>query len=147
MCKTLAKGYARKTSMSKILLKAKVVELRMAEGTELHAHIDHFQSFCVELQKFENDFSGESKTIILLISLPIKYENLLTTMFHGMKMPSLDEAISTLNRSNLHLMVKVSSCKAGKKKVGLGRRRKGDPSRGPTGLKTRNATSVMKRGT
>lgn len=38
--------------MSKAMLKAKVFGLRITEGTKLHAHIDYFQSLCVELQKF-----------------------------------------------------------------------------------------------
>lgn len=52
--------------------------------------------FVLNCRSFEDDLFEESKTKILLISLPNKYENLVMTMLHGMKMSSLDEAIFTL---------------------------------------------------
>ena len=77
-------------------MKQRLFGLRMIEGTKLCDHIDYFQSFCVELQKFEDELLEDSKTVILVNSIPLMYETLVMTMLHRKKMPSLDEAISTL---------------------------------------------------
>ena len=85
-----------KSLMNKTLMMQRLFGPRMTKGTKLCDHIDYFLSLCVELQKFEDELPEDSKSVILVNSLPPIYKNLVMTMLHGTKMPSLDEAISTL---------------------------------------------------
>ena len=92
----LGKRFASKLMMSRLALKRKLFGLRMAEGTDLSAHIDCFNQLITDLRKIEEEFFDENKVIFLLVSLPDSYDHLVTTLLHGSKAPDLEDVITTL---------------------------------------------------
>ena len=67
--------YMTKSLTNKLLLKQRLFALRMKEGTSLKDHLDQLNTLLMELRNMDVKIEDEDAALLLLVSLPLSYEN------------------------------------------------------------------------
>jgi len=92
----LESRYMSKSLTNKLFLKQKLFGLKMAEGADLIQHINTFNQVVSDLQRIDVKFEEEDQPLMLLCSLPISLENLVTTLLWGKETLELEEVTAAL---------------------------------------------------
>jgi len=100
-CKTAAKAwmllerlYLVKTLPNHVYLQLKVYNYRMQESKSLDENIDEFLKMISDLSNLQIQVPDEVQAILILSSLPVKYEMLKETLKYGREGLKLEEVIS-----------------------------------------------------
>lgn len=93
--------YMTKTLSSRLYLKAKFFTFKMADGKNLHDHMDEFNKLCLDLENINVEYDDEDKALVLLHSLPKSYETFVDILKHGRETLSLEDVIGALNSKDL----------------------------------------------
>ncbi|CAM8961498.1 unnamed protein product [Rhodiola kirilowii] len=75
--------YMTKSLTNKLLLKQRLFSLRMQEGTPLRDHLDQLNSILLDLRNIDVKVDDEDAALILLVSLPMSYENFVESFIAG----------------------------------------------------------------
>ena len=124
--------YMTKSLTNKLLLKQRLFGLRMQEGTPLREHLDQLNTILLELRNIDVKIEDEDAALILLVSLPLSYENFVQSFIGGKDTVTLEEVRSALHSRELRhkaagnvtdnqaagLVVSSGKGKLGKKKSG-----------------------------
>lgn len=122
--------YMTKSLTNKLLLKQRLFSLRMQEGTPLREHLDQLNTILLDLRNIDVKIEDEDAALILLVSLPLSYENFVQSFIVGKDTVTLEEVRSALHTRELRhkaagnitdsqaagLVVSSSKGKFGKKK-------------------------------
>ena len=81
--------YMTKSLTNKLLLKQRLFSLCMNEGTPLRYHLDQFNTILLELRNIFVKVENEDAALILLVSLPLSYENFVQSFIVGKDYVSL----------------------------------------------------------
>ena len=93
--------YMTKSLTNKLLLKQRLFGLRMQEGTPLRDHLDQLNTILLELRNIDVKVEDEDAALILLVSLPLSYENFVQSFIVGKDTVSLEEVRSSLHTREL----------------------------------------------
>ncbi|KAJ4715159.1 Retrovirus-related Pol polyprotein from transposon TNT 1-94 [Melia azedarach] len=93
--------YMTKSLTNKLLLKQRLFSLRMQEGMPLRYHLDQLNTILLELRNIDVKVEDEDATLILLVSLPLSYENFVQSFIVGKDTVSLEEVRSSLHTREL----------------------------------------------
>jgi hypothetical protein len=94
--------YMTKSLTNKLMLKRRLFALRMQEGTPLRDHLDQLNTILLELRNIDEEVEDEDAALILLVSLPLSYENFVQSFIVGKDTVSLEEVRSSLHARELH---------------------------------------------
>nr|AAP53866.2 retrotransposon protein, putative, Ty1-copia subclass [Oryza sativa Japonica Group] len=108
----LASLHMSKSLTSKLYLKQQLYGLQVQEESDLRKHVDVFNQLVVDLSKLDVKLDDEDKAIILLCSLPLSYEHVVTTLTHGKDTVKTEEIISSLLARDLRRSKKNEATKA-----------------------------------
>ena len=89
-----------KSLTNKLYLKQKLYGLKMQEGTDLAQHINFFNHIISDLLRIEVKIKVEDQAMVLLCSLPLSYEHLVTTLIWGKDTISVEEITVALLSHN-----------------------------------------------
>ncbi|KAL6195183.1 hypothetical protein ACLB2K_030803 [Fragaria x ananassa] len=89
--------YMTKSLTNKLLLKRRLFSLRMEEGTTLRDHLDQLNTILLELRNIDVKVDDEDAALILLVSLPLLYENFVDSFIGGRDTVTLEEVRSSLH--------------------------------------------------
>ena len=76
----LESRYMLKSLTKKVLLKKKLYDLKMVEGSTLHQHINVFNQIVSDLNRVNVKFDEEDMVLMVLNSLLESYDNLVNTL-------------------------------------------------------------------
>ena len=93
--------YMTKSLTNKLLLKQRLFGLRMAEGTQLREHLEQLNTLLLELRNIDVKIEDEDAALILLVSLPMSFENFVQSFIVGKDTVSLEEVRSALHSREL----------------------------------------------
>ncbi|KAJ4704584.1 Retrovirus-related Pol polyprotein from transposon TNT 1-94 [Melia azedarach] len=93
--------YMTKSLTNKLLLKQRLFSLRMQEGMPLRDHLDQLSTILLELRNIDVKVEDEDAALILLVSLPLSYENFVQSFIVGKDTVSLEEVRSSLHTREL----------------------------------------------
>ncbi|KAJ4706252.1 Retrovirus-related Pol polyprotein from transposon TNT 1-94 [Melia azedarach] len=93
--------YMTKFLTNKLLLKQRLFSLRMQEGMPLRDHLDQLNTILLELRNIDVKVEDEDAALILLVSLPLSYENFVQSFIVGKDTVSLEEVRSPLHTREL----------------------------------------------
>ena len=83
--------YMTKSLTSKLLLKQRLFGLRMHEGTQLRDHLEQLNTLLLELRNIDVKIEDKDAALILLVSLPLSYDNFVQSFIGGKDTISLEE--------------------------------------------------------
>jgi len=75
--------YTTKSLTNKLLLKQHMFSLCMHEGMSLKEHLDQLNSILLDLHNIDIEIDDEDAALILLVSLPLSYENFRESFISG----------------------------------------------------------------
>ncbi|KAK9675632.1 hypothetical protein RND81_11G020200 [Saponaria officinalis] len=90
--------YMTKSLTNKLLLKQRLFSLRMQEGMPLRDHLDQLNTILLDLRNIDVKVDDEDAALILLVSLPVSYENFVQSFIVGKDTVTLEDV-----RSSLHI--------------------------------------------
>ncbi|KAJ4710294.1 Retrovirus-related Pol polyprotein from transposon TNT 1-94 [Melia azedarach] len=93
--------YMTKSLTNKLLLKQRLFSLRMQEGMPLRDHLDQLNTILLELRNIDVKVEDEDTALILLVSLPLSYENFVQSFIVEKDTVSLEEVRSSLHTREL----------------------------------------------
>ena len=93
--------YMTKSLTNKLLLKQRLFSLRMQEGTPLRDHLDQLNTILLELRNIDVVVDDEDAALILLVSLPLSFENFVQSFIVGKDTVSLEDVRSALHSREL----------------------------------------------
>ncbi|KAJ4703588.1 Retrovirus-related Pol polyprotein from transposon TNT 1-94 [Melia azedarach] len=93
--------YMTKSLTNKLFLKQRLFSLRMQEGMPLRDHLDQLNTILLELRNIDVKVEDEDAALILLVSLPLSYENFVQSFIVGKDTVSLEEVRSSLHTREL----------------------------------------------
>ena len=93
--------YMTKSLTNKLLLKQRLFGLRMQEGMSLREHLDQLNTILLELRNIDVKIEDEDAALILLVSLPLSYENFVQSFIVGKDTITLEEGRSSLHTREL----------------------------------------------
>ncbi|KAJ4714183.1 Retrovirus-related Pol polyprotein from transposon TNT 1-94 [Melia azedarach] len=93
--------YMTKSLTNKLLLKQRLFSLRMQECMPLRDHLDQLNTILLELRNIDVKVEDEDAALILLVSLPLSYENFVQSFIVGKDTVSLEEVRSSLHTREL----------------------------------------------
>ncbi|KAL2934945.1 Histidine kinase CKI1, partial [Bienertia sinuspersici] len=88
--------YASKSLANKLLLKKDLYALEMEDGTSLQDHLNKFNGLITQLASLDVKIEEEDKAILLLASLPKKYNSVITSLLVGKTTIALDDTVVAL---------------------------------------------------
>ncbi|CAM8961497.1 unnamed protein product [Rhodiola kirilowii] len=94
--------YMTKSLTNKLLLKQRLFSLRMQEGTPLRDHLDQLNSILLDLRNIDVKVDDEDAALILLVSLPMSYENFVESFIAGKDSLSPEDVRSALHTREGH---------------------------------------------
>ncbi|KAL8099872.1 hypothetical protein AgCh_032213 [Apium graveolens] len=92
----LTKTYHSKSLANKQFLKKYLFGLKMEDDGDLRDHLNHFNGLINQLNNFDEILMDEDKVVLLLVSLPKKYNIVMTSLLVGKMKLDLDETIVVL---------------------------------------------------
>ena len=90
-----------KSLTNKLLLKQRLFSLRMEEGANLREHLDQMNTILLELRNIDVKIEDEDAALLLLVSLPLSYENFVESTIGGRDTITLEEVRSALHTREL----------------------------------------------
>lgn len=103
---TLERTFGAKGKHSKISLKMQLYSLFMQENETLSSVVNRLKSICTQLAHIQCNIDEDDKIAILLKSLPITYEHIVTVLKEKEPIPSLESIIHSLQEEeNKHLHI------------------------------------------
>lgn len=92
-----------KSLTKKLLLKQRLFSLLMEEGTSLRDHLDQLNKIMLNLCNVEVKVDDEDAALIMVLSLPLLYENFVINSYMGGKdTMCLEEVMFTLLTREVH---------------------------------------------
>ena len=88
-----------KNMTNKLWLKKQLYSLWMLEGGDLIAYIQKFNQVCSDVMSLDVKIDEEDRALLLLCSLPVSYDGLITTLVYGKETLNFEEVVGVL-RSN-----------------------------------------------
>jgi hypothetical protein len=73
----------------------------MQEGTQLREHLEQSNTLLLELRNIDVKIEDEDAALILLVSLPLSYENFVQSFIVGRDSVTLEEVRSSLHSREL----------------------------------------------
>ena len=104
----LTKMYQSKSLANKLFLKKDLFGLKMEEDGDLRDHLNRFNGLINQLNSLDEKLKDEDKAVLLLVSLPKRYNTVITSLLVGKTKLALDETIVVLLESE-RLMKQGSS--------------------------------------
>ena len=104
----LTKTYQSKSLANKLFLKKDLFGLKMEEDGDLRDHLNRFNGLINQLNSLDEKLKDEDKAVLLLVSLPKRYNTVITSLLVGKTKLVLDETIVVLLESE-RLMKQGSS--------------------------------------
>lgn len=92
----LTKTYHSKSLANKLFLKKDLFGLKMEEDGDLRDHLNRFNGLINQLNNLDEKLKDEDKAVLLLVSLPKKYNTVMTSLLVGKMKLDLDETIVVL---------------------------------------------------
>lgn len=92
----LERNFGAKSKHSKISLKMQLYSLIMQEGEGLSSLVNRLKSICTQLSYIECNIEEEDKIAVLLKSLPLSYDNIVTVLKEKEPIPSLESIVNSL---------------------------------------------------
>ncbi|KAL8113644.1 hypothetical protein AgCh_020822 [Apium graveolens] len=89
----LTKTYHSKYLANKLFLKKDLFGLKMEEDGDLRDHLNRFNGLINQLNNLDEKLKDEDKVVLLLVSLPKKYNTVMTSLLVGKTKLDLDETI------------------------------------------------------
>ena len=86
-----------KSLTNKLLLKQRLFSLQKQEGMSLRDHLDQLNTILLELRNIDVKVEDEDAALVLLVSLPLSYENFVQSFIVGKDTISLEEVRSSLH--------------------------------------------------
>ena len=77
-------------------MKKQLFGLQMMEEADFNQHLDEFNKITTELDSLEVKIEEEDKALLLLASLPLSFDNIVTTHFFGKEPLRLDQVVTAL---------------------------------------------------
>ena len=68
----------------------------MTEEMDFNQHLDEFNKITMELTSLEVKLEEEDKALLLLPSLPLSFDNIVTTLLFGKETLKFDEVVTAL---------------------------------------------------
>ncbi|KAK9740681.1 hypothetical protein RND81_03G053700 [Saponaria officinalis] len=93
--------YMTKSLTNKLLLKQRLFNLRMGEGMPLRDHLDQLNTILLDLRNIDVKVDDEDAALILLVSLPVSYENFVQSFIVGKDTVTLEDVRSSLHTREL----------------------------------------------
>ena len=93
---TLERTFGAKGKHSKISLKMQLYSLTMHDNETLSSVVNRLKSICTQLTYIQCNIDEDDKIAILLKSLPITYEHIVTVLKEKEPVPSLESIIHSL---------------------------------------------------
>ena len=107
---TLERTFGAKSKHSKISLKMQLYGLTMHENESLSSLVNRLKSICTQLSYIECNIDKDDKIAVLLKSLPMQFENIVTVLKEKEPIPSLESIIHSLQEEdNKHTHNEVTS--------------------------------------
>lgn len=100
----LESNFMTKTLTNRIYLKAKLYTCKMDEGTSIRDHISKFERIVSNLKDVEVKVEDEDQAILLLLSLPPSFENLVQTLMLVGETLSMNDVRTSLLSDDLRKM-------------------------------------------
>ena len=88
-----------KNMTNKLWLKKQLYNLWMPEEQNQVSYIQKFNQVCLDVMSLDVKIDEEDRALLLLCSLPVAYDGLITTLVYGKKILNFEEVIGVL-RSN-----------------------------------------------
>ncbi|RZB65840.1 Retrovirus-related Pol polyprotein from transposon TNT 1-94 isoform B [Glycine soja] len=95
--------YASKSLTNHLCLKMELYQLKLEMGGDLHDHINQLNHLVSQLLNANDKLSDEEQVLLLLLSLPISFKDLVLTMLVETSTLNLNEVTTTL-RENERMM-------------------------------------------
>ena len=92
----LESTFMTKSLTNRIYLKSKLYTYKMEEGSSIREYINKFDRIISDLKDIEVTVEDENQALLLLLSLPKSYENLVQTLMLVGDTLSMDETRTTL---------------------------------------------------
>ena len=89
----------KKNMCNKLMLKKQLYNLWMQEGGDIVLHIQGYDRICNDLMTLDVKMDEKDKSLLLLCSLPVSYDPLVTILLYGKKTLLYEDIVSVL-RSN-----------------------------------------------
>ena len=86
----------RKNLTNKLYVKKQLYSLHMKEGLDLLEHLNMFNMLNTQLSSFGVNYEDKDKALLLLASLPMSFDHLMTTLMYGKETIVLEEVTSAL---------------------------------------------------
>ena len=88
--------FMKKSTENKLYTRTKLYRFQYKPGTTMNDHITRFDSLVTDLLNLDEKVSDVDKALILLASLPDKYEHLIVSMLIGKETITFKEVTSAL---------------------------------------------------
>ena len=92
----LERTFGAKSKHSKISLKMQLYSLVMQENEGLSSLVNRLKSICTQLTYIECNIEDEDKIAVLLKSLPLHYDNIITVLKEKEPISSLESIVNSL---------------------------------------------------
>ena len=92
----LERTFGAKGKHSKISLKVQLYSLSMHENENLSSVVNRLKIICTQLSHIECNIDEDDKIVVLLKSLPMQYENIVTVLKEKKPIHSLESIIHSL---------------------------------------------------
>lgn len=108
----LENNFMMKTLTNRIYLKSKLYTCKMEEGTSIWDYVNKFDRIISDLKDIDVKIDEEDQTLMLLLSLPESYENLVQTLMLVGDTLTMDETRTSLLADDLRKVTTsgMSSC-------------------------------------
>ena len=93
--------YLKKSLANRLYLKKRLYALIMEDDKPLKKHLDDFNRIILDLKSIDIKVEDEDQAIILLNSLPKRFEHFVDTMLYGKATLSMDEVKAALNSKEI----------------------------------------------
>jgi len=80
---------------SRLHFKKRLFGLQMTGEADFNQYLEEFNKMTMELDSLEVKIEKEDKALLLLASLPLSFDNIVTTPFFGKETLRLDEIVAT----------------------------------------------------
>lgn len=132
----LEANFMTKTLTNRIYLKSKLYTCKMEEGTPIGEHINRFDRCISDLKDIDVKVDDEDQALMLLLSLPKSYENLVQTLMLVGDNLTMDETRTSLLSDDLRKIATSGMTTSGSKEQAQGlytRGKKNDRGKGKGG--------------
>ena len=111
----LEENFMTKILTNQIYLKSKLFTCKMEEGTSIREYINRFDRIISDLKDIDVTVEDEDQALMLLLSLPKSFENLVQTLMLVGETLSMDETRNSLLVNDLRKIATSSMTTSGNK--------------------------------